>query len=79
MFNSFRLNKFNLICSDMAPNTSGTRSMNHINIMNLAESVFLFSENFETNPSCFFFQQCGTRQNTSNQNSHPNEIYRPLV
>ena len=39
-------NKFNLICSDMAPNTSGTRSMNHTNIMNLAESVFLFSENF---------------------------------
>lgn len=23
--------------------------------------------------------QCGTRQNTSNQNSHTNEIYRPLV
>jgi 23S rRNA (uridine2552-2'-O)-methyltransferase len=39
-------NKFNLICSDMAPNTSGTRSINHINIMNLAESVFSFSENF---------------------------------
>ena len=39
-------NKLNLICSDMAPNTSGTRSMNHINIMSLAESVFLFSENF---------------------------------
>ena len=39
-------NKLNLICSDMAPNTGGTRSINHINIMNLAESVFSFSENF---------------------------------
>ncbi|WPX96106.1 RlmE family RNA methyltransferase [Candidatus Bandiella euplotis] len=37
---------FDLICSDMAPSTSGTRSINHINIMNLAEAVFLFSEEF---------------------------------
>lgn len=36
-------NKLNLICSDMAPNTVGTKSINHINIMNLAESVFSFS------------------------------------
>jgi 23S rRNA (uridine2552-2'-O)-methyltransferase len=37
---------FDLICSDMAPSTSGSRSVNHINIMNLAESVFLFSHDF---------------------------------
>ena len=36
----------NVILSDMAPNTSGTRSLNHINIMNLAESVFDFSQQF---------------------------------
>lgn len=39
-------NKCDVILSDMAPNTSGTRSLNHINIMNLAESVFDFSQQF---------------------------------
>ncbi|MSO13967.1 RlmE family RNA methyltransferase [Rickettsiales endosymbiont of Trichoplax sp. H2] len=39
-------NQCNVILSDMAPNTSGTRSLNHINIMNLAESVFDFSQQF---------------------------------
>ena len=37
---------FDLICSDMAASTGGSRSTNHINIMNLAESVFLFSQDF---------------------------------
>ncbi|RST61960.1 SAM-dependent methyltransferase [Candidatus Aquarickettsia rohweri] len=39
-------NKCDVILSDMAQNTSGTRSLNHINIMNLAESVFDFSQKF---------------------------------
>lgn len=42
-------NKFDIICSDMAPNTSGARSLNHINIMNLAESVFSFSNHYLSN------------------------------
>ena len=39
-------NKFNLICSDMAPNTCGISQINHLNIINAAESVLLFATNF---------------------------------
>jgi 23S rRNA (uridine2552-2'-O)-methyltransferase len=40
------LKSCDVICSDMAPYASGNRSINHINIMNLAESVLTFSESF---------------------------------
>ncbi len=36
--------EIDLICSDMAPNTSGNREVDHIKIMNLAKAVFQYSE-----------------------------------
>lgn len=35
--------KANLVMSDMAPNTTGSRSLDHLRIMNLVELTFLFS------------------------------------
>ena len=39
-------NNFDVICSDMSPSTSGNKHLDHIKIIRLAESVFLFSQNY---------------------------------
>ncbi len=36
--------KANLVMSDMAPNTTGSKSLDHLRIMNLVELTFIFSQ-----------------------------------
>ena len=40
------LEKFDIILSDMAPNTSGKQSLDHLRIMNLCESVLEYAKNY---------------------------------
>ena len=44
--NNFFEKKFNLILSDMSPNTMGHNNTDHLKIIQLAEDVFNFSKNF---------------------------------